>query len=159
MDDAQDPVSDRLEALAAQMKDRFGDAVQVRRTGGGGRRDGHGAVGLDVEMTAPSKDALSVCWFDTGNALQVQVGCGPGGRWELGRSPADVNFLQDVVASVVAGRVEQVSGPAHNRSRVSVTLADGTQAHETGYTGPSGCLPRPGWKRRGHRVSYQAWDG
>ena len=61
----------------------------------------------------------------------------------------DVNFLTDVVRSVIAGRISEVLGP--NRSRVEVTLSDGTTAVETGY---SSLLLNPGWRRRGQKVQY-----
>jgi hypothetical protein len=86
-------------------------------------------------------DALAVTWLDVGEELQIQAGHG-GGPWELGRNPEDVDFLEDVARSVIAGRVVEVFGP--NRSRVEVTLADGTQAVETGYNGLRACLPKPG---------------
>ena len=142
-----DPVSRRLEALSAEMRARFGDAVVVHRTGGG----------QCVEMTPRKEGALALYWFDTGVELQVETGGGLGGRWELGRSEGDAAYLEDIVRSVVAGQVEEVFGPG-GRSRVTVTLADGVKDAETGFVGLAGCLPRPGWKRLGRHIQYQPWD-
>lgn len=108
-------------------------------------------------MTPRKEGALALYWFDTGEELQVETGGGLGGRWELGRSEEDAAYLEDIVRSVIAGQVVEVSGPG-DRSRVTVTLSDGTKDAETGYVGLSGCLPRPGWKRLGRHIRYQPWD-
>ena len=79
-----------------------------------------------------------------------------GGNWA--ESEEDAAYLESIVRSVVAGQVEEVFGPG-DRSRVTVTLADGTKDAGTGFVGLSGCLPRPGWKRLGRHIQYQPWDG
>lgn len=86
----------------------------------------------------------------TGYALQLEAGS-EGGRWELERSQEQLAFLEELARSVVAGRVVETFAPG--RSRVEVTLTDGMPAVETGYS-PRGCLPVPGWVRRGRRVHY-----
>jgi len=102
--------------------------------------------------------ALSVYWMDffptrsadgltVAGTLQVQ-----GGRRELGREEHDLLFLMDLLRVVVAGRVVEIFVP--DRSRVEVTLLDGTTAVETGALAPVGCLPLPGWIRRGGRVQF-----
>ncbi len=116
--------------------------------------------GGNVEQSVPGR-GLGVSWTDffpvespdsaSAGALQVEAGH-LGGLWELGRDAEDLAFLVDLVHSVVACRVVEVFGLA--RSRVEVTLSDGTVAVETGGVGPAGCLPVPGWVRRGRRVSY-----
>ncbi len=89
--------------------------------------------------------------MDFGESLQIEAGH-VGGRWELDRTMEDVDFIEQVVRAVAAGRVVEVFGPG--RSRVEVTFPDGTQAVETGGVSPRGCLPSPGWVRRGRRVNY-----
>lgn len=93
----------------------------------------------------------SVSWADFGDEIVVQIGSF-GGRWELGGGEEDLAFLEDLVRSVVAGRVVEVFGVS--RSRVVVVLADGTEETETGYEGPVGCLPMPLWPRWSRRVHY-----
>jgi hypothetical protein len=82
----------------------------------------------------------------------LEAGVGPGGRWELPRTPEGVAYLRQLVEAIVAGRVVETFGP--RRSCVTVTMADGTQVSETGYIG---WWPAPGWKRRGHTVEYAAY--
>lgn len=147
-----DAVRQRLEALATEMRARFGGAVTVRRMGGH-PDDGDG---LDVGMRPSTEGALALSWFDTGEYLQVETGGGPAGRWEMERTDEDAAYLEDIVRSVVAGRVVEVLGSA-NRSHITVTLSDGTEEVSTGYAPGPGCLPWPGWKRKGRRVQYQAW--
>jgi hypothetical protein len=89
--------------------------------------------------------------MDFGESLQIEAGH-VGGRWELDRTMEDVDFIEQVVRAVAAGRVVEVFGPG--RSRVEVTFPDGTQAVETGGVSPRGCRPSPGWVRRGRRVNY-----
>ena len=88
---------------------------------------------------------------DFGDEIVVEVGQF-GGRWEIGAEEEDLAFLEDLVRSVIAGRVSEVF--AVGRSRVVVTLAEGTQAVETGYDGPAGCLPLPLWPRWSRKIQY-----
>jgi hypothetical protein len=76
-----------------------------------------------------------------------------GGWWELGRMDYDVDFIEDVVRSVIAGRAGETFAP--RRSRVDVTLGDGTVVHETGRDGCLSVLgPLVGWTRWGRQVRY-----
>lgn len=100
--------------------------------------------------------ALGVVWTEwlSGEgegALQIEAGH-QGGRWELGADRADVDFIEEVTRAVIAGRVVEIFGPG--RSRVEVTTSSGEIQHETGSMAPRGCLPVPGWVRRGRRVGY-----
>lgn len=149
-----DVVRRRLEALASEMQERFGDAVEVHRSGGPLPATG----GLFVEMTPPSDGPLAVWWFDDLDGLQLETGGGPGGRWELSRTEEGAGHLEDLVRSIVAGRAVEVLGP-DDRSQMTVTLADGTKDSQTGYVGLAGLRPRPGWKRKGRRVEYEPWVG
>ncbi len=77
-----------------------------------------------------------------------------GRRWELGTTQQDLDMLEGIVRSVVAGRVEEVHAPG--RSHVTVTLADGSRSSETGY---ESCLPLPlpFWRRWSRRTIYSAY--
>jgi hypothetical protein len=107
--------------------------------------------GMSVDVVPYRVGARSVSWVDFGDEIIVQVG-EFGGRWELGGDEADLAFLEDLVRSVVAGRVVEVFGV--RRSRVVVVLADGARQTETGYDGPAGCLPMPLWPRWSRKVQY-----
>lgn len=80
-----------------------------------------------------------------------------GGRWELGYEGADVARAKRLLDAAVAGRVAETF--ALGRSRVVVTLADGSTETETGY---QGCLtslvPLPGWKRWGRTTQYEPYQ-
>ncbi len=107
--------------------------------------------GVSVTVVPSRAGARSVSWADFGEEIVVQVGQF-GGRWELGGDQEDLSFLEEVVRSVVAGRVSEVLSV--RRSRVVVILADGTGAVETGYNGARGCLPLPLWPRWSRKVRY-----
>ncbi len=114
--------------------------------------------GSAVTLQPHRGDALAVTWSDNGDTLQVETLGGPGGRFELGRDEADAALLEDIVHGVVAGRAVEVFG-GRDRSRLTVTLSDGTPALETGYEGLTGCLPRPGWRRTGRTIQYAPYRG
>lgn len=80
-----------------------------------------------------------------GDVASVERSTGVLGHAEVRLTPARPDAL-------VAGRVSEVFGPG--RSRVTVTLADGTSQSELGLTAPAGCLPLPFWTRWGRRVHY-----
>ncbi len=98
-----------------------------------------------AEFRPVRADALGVSWIESGNEVVLSTARGLGGRWELGRSTESMDFLEDVVRSVVAGRVVEVT--AGDRSRIEVTLGDGSVAVETGSVGLRSLLPKPGWQR------------
>lgn len=85
--------------------------------------------------------------------LHVEVG-DLGGHFELDYTEADIALAKRIIEAVIAGRISETR--AFGRSRVDVTLADGTSTHETGY---AGCLPAliplPFWHRWGRRTSYE----
>ena len=146
-----DQATARLNLFIAELRSELGEAVLIQVHD----RDGWRAVDLTPTRTG----ALAVWWTDfyltgdgsTGDFLLVQAGH-QGGRWELGRDEDDLSFMADLVRSVIAGRVVEVFGPS--RSRVEVTLSDGTTTVEIGAQAPVGCLPVPGWMRHGRRVQY-----
>ncbi|WP_432948102.1 hypothetical protein ACQPXM_12775 [Kribbella sp. CA-253562] len=147
----RDPISTRLGLFLDDLRSELGDAASIVVEARDGWRT------FDLRPTR--EGALDVFWTDfyllgdgsPGDALQVEAGH-QGGRWELGRDQDDLLLLIDLVRSVVAGRVIEVFGPA--RSRVEVTLSDGTRKVEIGARAPVGCLPVPGWMRFGRRVKY-----
>jgi hypothetical protein len=107
--------------------------------------------GVSIDVVPRRSGARPVSWADFGGEIVVQVG-EFGGRWKIGAEDQDLAFLEDVVRSVIAGRVSEVFAVA--RSRVVVTLADGSQEVETGYDGAAGCLPLPLWPRWSRKIQY-----
>jgi hypothetical protein len=108
-----------------------------------------GFVTISVVPRNPNARAIWLSYM--GDQIILEAG-EHGGRWELERTPEDVALLVDVVESIAAGRVRETVGP--RRSMVEVTLADGRTIRETGY---DSLRPRPGWKRRGRLVQYEAY--
>jgi hypothetical protein len=108
-------------------------------------------IGIVVTVTPTNPHGRRFGWMDFAGQLVVEVG-DYGGRWELEARPEDLAFLEDIARSVIAGRVREVF--ALGRSSVSVTLADGSVATETGYQAPAGCLPLPFWRRWSRSVRY-----
>lgn len=110
-----------------------------------------------AELRPVRADALGVSWIEFGNEVVLSTARGLGGRWEPDRSAESMEFLEDVVRSVVAGRVVEVT--AGDRSRIQVTLSDGSVAVETGRVGVRSLLPKPGWRRWGRRIRYAPYLG
>lgn len=110
-----------------------------------------GIEAINVTPKSPSARAVWMCFEDS---LICEVG-EIGGRWELDYNEGSIDFLQELLESVVAGRVEEVFAPG--RSQVAVTLPSGHALYETGYSGPSALLPLPFWRRWGRRVTYAAY--
>lgn len=102
----------------------------------------HNPASLTVEVTCEQ-------W------IVIEMGR-PGGRWELGYDSADLAHAKALLAAAVAGRVTETS--AFGRSKVDVTLADGSTVTETGY---EGCLPfllvLPGWTKWGRKTKYESY--
>jgi hypothetical protein len=108
---------------------------------------------LEVISVTPRNPGARAIWICFEDSLIVEVG-EVGGRWELGYSEGSVDFLQELLESVIAGRVEEVFAPA--RSMVIVTL-DGGIVRETGHDGPKALFPLPFWRRWGRRVRYMPY--
>ncbi len=134
----------RLKALSRAMRRSLGADATVE--------DDDAEPWPSARLRPARKDALGVSWVDFGNEVVLSTDGGLGGQWELGRTDEDIDFLEDVVRSVVAGRVVEVH--AGDRSRIEVTLSDGFLAVETGSVGLRGLLPKPGWRRWGRRIEY-----
>lgn len=143
-----DAVTRRLWTFADQLEKELGPHAVVERD------DSDSWAGATVRPTR--SDACGIEWVEFGNEVVLSIAGGLGGRWELDRTTADLDFLEDVVRSVIAGRVVEVS--AGDRSRVEVTLADGSSAVETGSVGIRSVLPKPGWQRWGRRTEYAPYQ-
>ncbi|TFV53405.1 hypothetical protein [Blastococcus sp. TF02A-35] len=109
------------------------------------------------EIRPANPRSLVVHWLEWGGEIILQAGgYDLGGRWELERTPGNVEFIEAVVRAVAAGRAVETKAVA--RSRVEVVLADGTVAQDTGYEGcASVLLPLPGWTRWGRTTRYEAY--
>jgi hypothetical protein len=144
MDDIprDDAVARRLLALAEDLERELGPAVQVERDPSGG----------EVVLQPARPDAMTVGWSAAeGQELQLWLGAS-GCWWEVGRTLDDVVFLEDVVRSIVAGRVQQILAPG--RSKIVVRLSDGSLDRYTENDAPVGCIPLPLWPRWSRRISY-----
>lgn len=137
---------DEIDAVLAEMESDLGPIAEITR-----EAQGPGFVTLSVAPRNPKARPIWLCYAD--DEIIIEAGS-PGGRWELQRTPEDVAFLIDLVQSITAGRVREILGP--KRSRLEVTLADGTTVAETGYRS---VVPRPGWRRRGPTVEYESYTG
>lgn len=137
--------SARLARLAAQIEEALGDSVNVERSNPIERTS-------LVKITPARDDALGVGWFEGLEQVIAWTDGGLGGRWELSTTEADLDLLEAIIQSVIAGRVSEVLGPG--RSRVKVTLSDGRTLSETGHSAPGGCVPLPFWTKWGRKVRY-----
>ncbi len=141
----EEPPSKRLRQLADRLERSLGEAAAIEN-------DTSTVPGSLVRITPTRNDALGLVWIELRYGVVLETSGGPGGRWELSRSEEDIDFLEDIVESVIAGRVVEVFGPA--RSRVTVTLADGRTFSERGAVASEGCLPMPLWTKWGRKVHY-----
>ncbi len=132
-----------MAAVADGIEARFGHAVRVDRD----------TDSASVAITPP-KGACPLYWIDMGDELIFGAGEGDC-RWELDKATPDLEFIQLVADAVVAGRVWEVFGPA--RSRLTVHLPDGTKERTSQASAPRGCLPIPGWARRGRQLAYRPY--
>ncbi len=114
---------------------------------------GEQGVRSTVVSVTPPRGACPLSWIDLGEQVVLQAGAG--GRWELTDALEELDFLEQVVAAVVAGRVSDVTGPAH--AFVTVRLGDGTIEQSSVATAPVGCVPLPGWRRWGRRTDYHPY--
>lgn len=135
---------DEIDAALADMESDLGSVAEITR-----ETQGPGFVTLSVAPRNPKARPIWLCYL--GDEIIIEAG-NFGGRWELQRTREDVAFLIDLVQSITVGRVRETLGP--KRSRLDVTLADGSTVAETGY---SSVVPRPGWRRRGPTVEYESF--
>ena len=103
-----------------------------------------------LSVSPVRQEALGFSWIYRGDII---FGLDTNGvRWELQATGEDLDFIEAVVQSLVAGRVHAVFAPG--RAEVTVTLADGTREKQNNGQAPVGCLPLPFWPRWGRRVNY-----
>ncbi|MBA9003056.1 hypothetical protein [Thermomonospora cellulosilytica] len=131
----------RLRRLLDRLKDDLGPAIEVQDD------DGDWWMAW-VTPTRPG--ALGFGWIYRGDIIfQLDVG---GVRWELGRTPEDLDFIEKITQALIDGRVYSIQAP--HRVRVVVTLPDGSRETSTTNTGLRGCLPLPFWTRWGQRTRH-----
>ena len=142
-------VQARLAAFTEELRIYLGDAATVTRDG---PTEDYTA---QTTVTPHRAGALDVSWaeFGYGDTGEVSLTAGHIGGWfEMDGTMVNADDVEDIVRAVVAGRVVEVFGPG--RSRVEVVVSNGEVWRETGGVAPKGCLPIPGWVRRGRRVEY-----
>lgn len=128
----EDRVARRLKGLADELERDLGPAVRVERD----------PLRRSVTLTPARQDALGVTWTDFGTELQVDTASGFGGRFELSRTDEDVDFVEAVVRSVVAGRVVEIF--ARDRSRLSTRCQTGHARSRRVIRGFAGACPCQG---------------
>lgn len=133
-----------IQAALAAMESDLAEVAELTR-------EVHGPDDVTLTVTPRNPDALPIWLCYIGDEILIEAGSF-GGSWELQRTAEDVGFLIDLVESIRAGRVREILGP--KRSRVQVTLADGTTVASTGY---QSVAPRPGWRLRGQTVVYESY--
>lgn len=107
----------------------------------------------DVDPLNPR--SLSVNWIEHGDGIILALGS-RAERWELDRTAEDVEFIEAVARSAIAGQVVETFAMA--RGRVDATLPDGREVNQTTYQGCLfGLIPLPGWRRWGTVVQYEPY--
>ena len=141
-----DQVAAALAALESDVRARLGHASSVERD------QEPGFLGQLVSIVRRREGALSVTWIELLGELILGAGT-YGGRWELDRSLASAELIRQVLDAAIAGRIVEIL--SLQRSKIIVTLANGSTLEETGSEGLLGIIPIPGWERRGRRVEYK----
>lgn len=124
----------RLADFVGVLKAELGSSVTIET----------GPVGpyLSVSLAPCRPGAMGIEWLQSDCEIILMVDSG--GRWELGPNEEDMDFLEDIVRSVIFGRVTIAKG--QQRSHVEVTLADGTLEQWTRVQGLGALLPQRGWQ-------------
>ncbi|MFC4555821.1 hypothetical protein [Georgenia faecalis] len=145
----RDEAGAHLEALAARLGTELAGRATLERVT---PEDHPGGRSVVIRPRHPA--AASVTWVETAEFLSVEVGghSQRRGHWDLDRTSLDAVFLADIVDAAVRGHVVEVSAPG--RSRMEITFPDGEVIVTTTSQVPAGCLPIPGWVRRGKRIQY-----
>jgi hypothetical protein len=140
----------RLRSLLNRLKHELGALVEIVE------RDVEiKDAGVDdwwqVFVTPSRPHALGFSWiFPPGDIIfQLDVG---GLVWELRRTSQDLDFIENVIQALIAGRVYSVQAPG--RVRVVVTMPDGSRVKQRFYDSSSGCLPLPFWTRWAERTQH-----
>lgn len=147
-EDSSDEIGARLAAIEDQLRDELLGVAIVEH-----RQVADRITSVTIE---PRRDtSLAVHWTILGAAEIILQAGHNGGHWELEYTARDIDFLEDITRSVVAGRAVETF--AWRRSRVEVTLDRGDVAHETGGQGFLSMLPLPAWRKWGRRIQYDAY--
>lgn len=142
---ADDDVGRRLRLLVESVENQLGEAVSVQR-------QSPPNASVEIVRLEPSRpDACFAAWIEMGGS-ELILCVGKGGRWELPRDVESVTFVEGAVEAVIDGRVVEVFAPG--RSRVTVTLGNGTQRSSVVANFPWGIIPLPYWRRWGKLVRY-----
>ncbi|MDP9497241.1 MAG: hypothetical protein M3P46_06200 [Actinomycetota bacterium] len=143
----QAPLLQAVRGLVCALQARLGDAVEVEDEPLGG----FVALALGPTRTAGCPVSLLV----DEHKVIVELSS-LSGRWELGRTEADLHLLDRLLRGVTECGVVEVW--AHRRSEVTVLLPGGGRESETGYDGCTTALvPLPFWRRWGRRTVYQPY--
>jgi len=144
-----DEVAASLNALVDELSTQLGEAVTFERTW-------HVPDEIvSTRMSPREQGGATLSWVELG-ANEIVLGVGHDGWWEFGRTARGVEQVEQIVRAVVAGRVVEVFGL--DRSQVTVTFDDGSQARSIGRRHIGGIIPTPGWKRWGRRVVYSPYS-
>lgn len=142
-----DGATARLGRFEQQLREDLGSKATVER-----RRPANSLIS-EVAIRPRNPRSLRMVWLEMKGELGFQAGH-HGGRWELDYTEADATFVESLVRAVIAGHVVETF--AQSRSRVEITLDDGSVCRETGYTGILQ-VPLPGWPRWGRKVRYEPY--
>lgn len=143
---ADDTVAVALNALKARVADEFGESVNVSTN------DQTPSVAVTgIEPSDP--DSCPVGWIEMGNDELIVDAGRQGGRWEMPRDMATVEFVERLVAAACAGRVtEQFRGKG---ARLIATMPGGTVVRS--FVWSAGARSRPFWRREGREVRYRPY--
>ncbi|MCG6494096.1 hypothetical protein [Kitasatospora sp. A2-31] len=143
-----DPLRRRLTTMVERLRQELDGVAEIEE-----RDDGWF---WDVSVRPESAGPLGFSWLVPGDSADIVFAVEAGGvSWELGRSVEQVDLMAAMVDALLAGRATAVFG--RGRCEVTVTLADGTEQVQSNRDLPTGCLPLPGWSRRGRRIDYEPY--
>jgi hypothetical protein len=144
-----DPIDLResIAEILGRAEERLGYPLPATRT------ESAGWSMVDIRPSDPGSCPVSLLVSEHEAVVQLTE---LGGRWELGPTPEEITLLVDLLVGVATNGVSEIRAPG--RSEVTVTLADGRAASETGHAGMLGLVPFPGWRRWGGRRRYRPYS-
>lgn len=143
-----DPVRQRLDALVERLRRDLEGVAEIKE-----QDDGWFWA---VVVRPGQAGRLGFSWLCQGDSSGIVLGVDAGGvTWELDRSVGKLDLMEAIIDALLRGDATAVF--ASGRCELTVTLGDGAEEVQSNRDFPSGCLPLPGWARRGRRVDYEPY--
>lgn len=117
--------------------------------------DDDGGEMIDLVPRNPRAAPVTVEHYPTSDGAEVCIGFAHGAPSPVAVAGDRLSWIDDAIASVVAGRLVVHEGPG--RRRIELTMPDGETCLLSEIDVPLGCLPLPGWRRRARVTRFEPY--